>query len=95
MLLHPARGLEVAAAAAAVAAAAVLVAAVLVAAEVPERRCRQMPSAKSLKHAGACFSLVERKELESPILQTIIEFNVVYDHSRAHTFDDDSLTLET
>ena len=50
----------------------------------------------SWKHAlGACFSLIVKKRVGIANPSDDLEFNVVCDHSRAHTLDDDSLTLET
>jgi hypothetical protein len=55
------------------------------------------PLEKSWKHAlwEACFSLVAKKRVGIANPSDDLEFNVVCDHSRAHTLDDDSLTLET
>jgi hypothetical protein len=41
------------------------------------------------------FSLEEKKRVGIANPSDDLEFNVVCDHSRAHTLDDDSLTLET
>ncbi len=85
-LLRLGQGPKVAAAAAAAAAA---LAAVLA-------RLLPRPLEKSWRHAlEACFSLEEKKRVGIANPSDDLDINVVCDHSRAHTLDDDSLTLET